>query len=380
MKRDVSLMSKPWERDFDAPPLRRRLMTWYARHRRQLPWRDSRDPYAIWVSEVMLQQTQVNTVRPYYAKFLHAFPRPADLARADTQAVLKVWEGLGYYARARNLHEAAKLVTEKYGGKVPDNWEEFRKLPGVGEYIASAVLSIAFGRAHAVVDGNVKRVLARLFLIDDPVNEGRSQKVFKAAATALLDNTAPGRFNEAMMELGALVCRPRGPVCPRCCLAAFCAARRLLRVDQYPKRGARKSVPTHHIATGVLRKRGKLLITQRKSQGLLGGLWEFPGGKVKSGEGAERACLREIHEETGIVAEIDRHLTRVKHAYTHFKIEMDVFSCRFVSGRVRLNGPQAFRWIRPNQIREFPLPKANLKFISLLENEAETAIPKRHLE
>jgi len=352
--------------DKELDRMRHPLMGWYLRCHRDLPWRETRDPYRIWVSEVMLQQTRVNTVLPYYQKFLTLFPTVEDLARCDIGKVLKVWEGLGYYARARNLHQAAKIVATGHGGKVPDRWTELRKLPGVGEYIASAVLSIAFGEAYAVVDGNVKRVLARLFLMEDPVNAGGAHKSYQRAAAAFIDNANPGLFNQAVMELGALVCIPRNPACNDCCLRQHCRAREMNVVGEYPKRVTGKPVPTHHVAAGVVRKRGKILITRRPPKGLLGGLWEFPGGKVKKGEDAGAACVREIREETGVIAEIESHLTRIKHAYTHFRIEMDVFCCRHISGKVELNGPEAFRWIRLEEIPLYPFPKANLKFIPLL--------------
>jgi A/G-specific adenine glycosylase len=199
----------------DIARLRRRLLSWYDVHRRDLPWRRTREPYRIWVSEVMLQQTQVRTAIPFYRRFLQQFPTPAHLARADEQSVLKCWEGLGYYARARNLHRAAARVAAS-GGRVPDEWDAFRALPGVGNYIAAAVLSIAYGRPHAVVDGNVKRVLARLLALDLPVNAPAALRAFQAEAERLLDRRRPGDYNQALMELGALVCTPRAPDCGGC--------------------------------------------------------------------------------------------------------------------------------------------------------------------
>jgi A/G-specific adenine glycosylase len=205
--------------------------------------------------------------------------------------------------------------------------------------------------------------------MEEPVNSGGSYNAFKTAATRVMDETNPGVFNQAIMELGALICRPSNPICDRCCLRRYCRAYESQVVSEYPKRIARKPISTYHIAAGVVQKDGRVLITRRKSEGLLGGLWEFPGGKLKDSEDARTACIREIREETGIVAEIDTHLTRVKHAYTHFRIEMDVFCCRYVSGRVRLNGPEAFRWIRIKDLPRYPFPKANLKFIPLLHDK-----------
>ena len=344
-----------------------RLMSWYQAHQRKLPWRESKDPYHIWISEVMLQQTQVKTVIPYYLKFTDRFPTPGDLARSDLGEVLKMWEGLGYYARARNLHKAAIIVSKELNGIIPDAYDRFRALPGVGEYIGAAVLSIAFGKPFAVVDGNVKRVLARVYGIPYPVNKTRSHKFFKPVADSLLYKNDPGQFNQAMMELGALMCTPGKPMCRTCPVSKVCTAFLSDQVDNYPRRMKTRKVPTYHIAAGIVRKKGKVLITRRKLDGLLGGLWEFPGGKLEKNEDAMSACIRELKEETGIRAEIDSHLTTIDHAYTHFKIRMDIFYCRHISGRVQLNGPIDFKWIRLKDMDQFAFPKANLKFIPLIK-------------
>ncbi|MEJ2657662.1 MAG: A/G-specific adenine glycosylase [Desulfobacterales bacterium] len=346
--------------------VRKLLVGWYLRHHRRLPWRETKSPYRIWVSEVMLQQTQVKTVLPYYQQFLRDFPEVRALANADLQTVLKAWEGLGYYARARNMHRAAKVIVQKHHGKFPDSWKTLKELPGVGEYIASAVLSIAFNQPYAVVDGNVKRVLSRFREISDPVNKSFSYKIFKTAAEELLDRRQPGMFNQALMELGALVCKPKKPNCRQCPIHSQCRAYQTGRVEQFPKRIQSPITPLYHIAVGVVYKNSHMLITRRKSEGLLGGLWEFPGGKVKQNEKPEKACIREIKEEVNLKVAVDRHISQVKHAYTHFKILMDVFLCRYVSGEVKLNGPEDFRWITLQEIDQYPFPKANHKFIHLL--------------
>ncbi|MGD8741242.1 MAG: A/G-specific adenine glycosylase, partial [Desulfobacterales bacterium] len=231
--------------------LRKKLMKWYQTNQRDLPWRRSNTPYHIWVSEAMLQQTQVKTVLNYYRRFLTKFPNIKRLAAADLQAVLKAWEGMGYYARARNLHRAAKAVVQDHGGRIPDQWEAFHNLPGVGDYIAAAVLSIAFNKPHPVVDGNVKRVLARLHKIRAPVNQPGSDKQFKKAAARLLDSRQPGTFNQAMMELGALICKPRNPQCDACPLTHECRAYQTQQVADFPKRQKLKATPQYHIAVGV---------------------------------------------------------------------------------------------------------------------------------
>lgn len=346
-----------------------KLRTWYQTHHRKLPWRESTNPYHIWISEIMLQQTQVKTVIPYFLNFIDRFPTLQDLADSDLEMVLKMWEGLGYYARARNFHKAVNIIAKDLNGTIPVELHQFKKLPGVGDYIGAAVQSIAFDLPFAVVDGNVKRVLARLYCIKHPANKPSSHKYFKDYADGLLDKINPGIFNQAMMELGALICTPRNPQCKNCPVSEFCKAFLSDKVGGYPMRVKTKKVPFYHIATGIVRKNGKLLITRRKLDGLLGGLWEFPGGKLKNHENAPTACIREILEETGITGEIESHLTTIHHAYTHFKIQMDIFYCHYISGRIHLNGPIDFRWIRLKDIDNFAFPKANLKFIPMIEEE-----------
>lgn len=349
------------------PRFQRQLIQWYEAFHRALPWREDTDPYRIWISEVMLQQTQVKTAVPYYEKFILRFPDIRLLAKADLQEVLKLWEGLGYYGRARNLHKAAGIIVEKYQGALPGDIRLLRNLPGIGDYIASAVSSIAYGRAHSVVDGNVKRVLARLLKIKLPINTQASNKTFKGAADRLLLTNHPGKYNQAIMELGALICTPKRPDCISCPVRGLCEACQSNTVENYPNRINTPKTPQIPIATGVVCKGNKILITRRKPQGLLGGLWEFPGGKIRKGETAEAACIREIREETNLRVTVGEHLTRIRHAYTHLKIVMDVFICSYVGGRIRLKGPDNFFWIRPNEIDDYPFPGANHKFIPMLK-------------
>jgi A/G-specific adenine glycosylase len=346
--------------------IRTRLKQWYQKNQRLLPWRKTGNPYLIWVSEVMLQQTQVNTVIPYYEKFIRKFPDVRRLAKADLQEVLKIWEGLGYYARARNLHKAAGVVTEVYGGGVPGSWDDFRRLPGVGDYIASAVLSIAFNKPYPVVDGNVKRVLSRLMAMDEPVNQSSSYKRFYEAAASLLDQLDPGTFNQAVMELGALICKPAKPDCGICPLKSKCVAFERNQVALYPKSLDRPAAPLHHLAIGVIFKNGKALIVRRAEDGLLGGLWEFPSGRIGPDERSETACARMIKEQVNLKVSIQSKLTDIRHAYTHFKIKADVFVCDGISGRVKLNGPVDYRWVRLEDLKNYPFPKANNKFIPML--------------
>jgi A/G-specific adenine glycosylase len=367
---ETRALRRRWLLPAEIRCLRRRLLAWYEKNRRRLPWRETRDPYRIWVSEVMLQQTQVQTVLPYYRRFLRQLPTLRKLAGADLGTVLKLWEGLGYYARARNLHRAAGLLAAGGNGRIPDRWEEFRALPGVGDYIAAAVLSIAFGRPHAVVDGNVKRVLARLRMIAAPVNQSAARKIFQVEADRLLDHRRPGDFNQALMELGALVCTPAAPNCAGCPVTGCCAAHGCGVVGRYPHRVAARAVPEEEIAVGVVSKGGRVLITRRAPRGLLGGLWEFPGGKLRTGERPEAACVREIKEEVDLDVVVEESIAQVRHAYSHLRVRLHVFACRFAAGRVRLNGPVDHRWIRIAEIDRFAFPKANHRFIPLLKQRA----------
>lgn len=346
--------------------LRKALVTWYQTNKRDLPWRKTRDPYKIWVSEVMLQQTQVSTVIPYYRKFIARFPDVQSLAASRQQQVLKLWEGLGYYSRARNLHRAANMVVNEFGGVVPDTEAGIRQLPGVGDYIAAAVLSIAGNLPLPVVDGNVKRVLARLFLVADPVNHSSAHAAFKEKAAALLDRKAPSVYNQALMELGALVCRPANPGCSGCPLQPYCLAYKDRRTGDFPRRKKAKPVPEYALVMGIVVKKGKLLITRRPENGLLGGLWEFPNGTIDAHETPEAACLRHLRATVNVTAEVDTFVTRIRHAYTHFKITLDVYTCRFISGRVRLNGPIDYCWVRFDELNAYPLPRANHKVLPAL--------------
>jgi len=348
------------------------LLAWYRRHQRDLPWRRGSDPYRVWVSEVMLQQTQVATVIPYFERFIEHFPDVAALAAADEHTVIKLWEGLGYYARVRNLHRAARVVVDQFDGVVPADPDAFRTLPGVGEYIGAAVGSIAFGHPLAVVDGNVKRVLARIYAIDIPVDRAAAGHAFRERADALLDRDDPSSFNQAMMELGALICRPAAPRCEECPVREGCRAREDGTQADFPVKAKKKSTPLVRVAVGVISRDGRMLITRRAPQGLLGGLWEFPGGKIRDGETAEAALRREIREEVGLDVDVTGHVTRVRHAYSHFRVELEVFRCEPRDGRgVILDGPVDHRWIVHEEIGEYAFPKANHKFIPLLADSGD---------
>lgn len=347
--------------------IQKALLDWYQYNRRELPWCRTINPYNIWISEVMAQQTRIETVIPYYRRFIQRFPDVKTLEAADLQDVLKMWEGLGYYRRAHHLHQAARFITDRRKGEFPKDFADIMALPGVGGYIAAAIASIAFSQPFAVLDGNVKRVLSRLYCVDKATNDSTSQRHYQKLAENILDGRNPGNHNQALMELGAVICTPNNPVCGECPVGNYCCVHQSGRVEDYPQRISKREVPTYQIAVGVIHKNDKLLITRREETGLLGGLWEFPGGKIKDGESAESACRREVLEETGLTVNIERYLTHVRHAYTHFKIEMAVFICDYIRGEVQLKEPVDFRWVGIEELDRFPFPKANRKFIPLLK-------------
>ena len=343
----------------------RRLLCWFARCRRELPWRRRSDLYALWVSEVMLQQTRVETVIPYFRKFLQRYPTLKRLAAAPLQDVLKAWEGLGYYSRARNLWRAARRVRDEFHGRIPGDAADFRALPGVGEYMAAAVLSISRGLALPVIDGNVLRVVCRWQGIDADMRSAATRKKVRSFLTAIIPPDSPGRFNEAMMELGALVCRPRDPRCRSCPLRRDCFAFLQGRTASLPLRGRKRAVPEYRAALAVIVRGGRIFIQQRPETGHLGGLWEFPGGKLRPREKPAGAVVRECREELGARVEVLAKLAEVRHAYSHFKVHLHVFICRPGEGRIRSGRPHA--WVNARDLDHYPFPGANHKFFPELK-------------
>ena len=344
-----------------------RLLSWYGRHGRDLPWRGTRNPYFVWVSEVMLQQTQVDTVIPYYHRFLTRFPTIESLAGASLEEVLKAWENLGYYARARPLHEAAREVVANRKGHMPRTWEEIVRLPGVGPYTAGAVLSIAFGQRVPALDGNVRRVLTRLLAIQKPLEQKGVLKGLREAAEELLPEKNAGRFNQALMDLGAVICTPKRPSCPVCPLEDLCLAFRKGVQETLPVTRKRGPVPHRQATAGIIYdEQVRMLILRRPGRGLLGGLWRFPGGEIGPGETPEEALKRAVRDELGARVSVGEKLTAVKHAYTHFRITLHVFRCNFEE-----RSPSPFedpdrRWVRLDELNRHPFSKVERKVMGAL--------------
>ena len=343
------------------------LLDWYQSHRRDLPWRHTQDPYAIWVSEVMLQQTRVETVTAYYQRFLSLFPTLQSLAAASLDQVLKAWEGLGYYARARNLHASARRVAEELDGQLPRHPEALYRLPGVGRYTAAAVASIAFGQDAVALDGNLCRILCRLFSVDDDPGLRTTQRTLETQARSMLPPGRAGDFNQALMDLGATICLPKKPRCLPCPLANFCLARLEGIQDELPIRATRSHVPHRDVTAGVIRDgNGHVLITQRPLDGLLGGLWEFPGGKRRPREELAACLQREISEELDIEITVGELLCTVDHKLTHFHMTLYAFDCLWSRGTPQCLDCLALRWVTLDELDAFAFPAADRKVIAHL--------------
>ncbi len=329
------------------------LLAWYARRRRELPWRGAADPYAVWISEIMLQQTRVETVIPYYARWMARFPTVESLAVAPMDEVLRLWAGLGYYTRARNLAAAAQAIVAQHDGVFPSTPERVRALPGVGAYTAGAILSIAFGQAAPLVDGNVARVLSRLFLVEALASTGPGKARLWQLAQQLVEgldaDEAPGDFNQALMELGATVCLPSKPRCGECPLAARCGALRTQRTSELPRRAPTRTIPTVSWVAVRIERGAALLLVRRPLSGLWGGLWEFPSGEAGEGEILVEAAARIIHERTGLVPRGIEPITTFDHVLSHVRLRIHVFAAG-ASGRLIVDEYEAADWLTRSQV------------------------------
>ena len=351
----------------DLDSIAERILSWYAKNKRDLPWRDTANPYFIWVSEIMLQQTQVETVIPFYQHFLSTFPTVESLAEASLQEVLKAWENMGYYARARHLHAAAKEIAGRMGGKIPSTYEKLMDLPGIGAYTASAILSFAFGERRPAVDGNTRRVVCRLFVVQDLVEQPGTKQRIQELARDMISSVDPAEFNHAVMDLGATVCTPRNPSCVVCPVQDVCLAFEQGNQEALPVTRKKRPVPHKHMTAAVIADaKGQLLIVQRPNSGLLGGLWKFPGGFKGPEETLEGGLIKRVREELGIRIEVQDALGSVDHAYTHFRITLHAFRVQRRSGRPKALDCQAYQWVRPNHLADYPFSKADRKIIAQL--------------
>ena len=356
------------------------LAAWHDQQQRSLPWRSApagqRDPYQVWISEIMAQQTRIETVIDYFVRWMQRFPTIAALAAADQQDVLKQWEGLGYYARARNLHRAAQIVAAEHDGVLPTDRATLRQLPGIGDYTVGAILSLAYNQPEPILDGNVKRVLSRVADIDQPIDQPARLRLLWQLAREVVEAAPPngaGTVNEALMELGALICVPANPRCLLCPIADHCVARARGTQNERPVTSPKRQTPHYDVAAGVIWQgeigTSSLLIAQRPQEGMLGGLWEFPGGKLEPDDADLQACLRrEIREELGIDITVEALVATVQHAYTHFRITLYAFHARHVGGEPQALGCADWRWVTLDELDAYPFPVTDRKIIAALRN------------
>lgn len=367
-----------------SPTLRHRsvqvsnlLLSWWDHDHADWPWRRTKDPYAIWISEIMLQQTQITTVIPYYERWLERFPTVEVLASAPLDDVLKLWEGLGYYSRARNLHNAAQTVMNEWNGRMPTNATDLMTLKGIGRYTAGAIASIAYDESVSVLDGNVIRVLTRLFNLEEDVTTTSTKKQLWQLADELVPAKRAGDYNQALMELGQSICVPKAPKCLLCPLTNICIGRQQGTQLERPVKPPRKKTPHYDVVAGIIwqtdvppQDGGKFLIAKRPLDGLLGGLWEFPGGKQEKDETLPQALKREILEELDVIIEVKTFLTAVNHAYTHFRITLHAFHAQFQAGKVKHLGVADHAWVTIGDLEQYAFAVTDRKIIKALLNTA----------
>lgn len=354
------------ELPFPAGAVAERLLEWYGREGRELPWRQTRDPYRIWLSEIMLQQTTVAAVIGYYQRFLQNFPTVEHLAAAPQETVIDLWAGLGYYARARNLHAAAKMVVEDFDGAFPQSVDQLQQLPGVGRSTAGAIAALAFEQRAAILDGNVRRILCRLFALQQPPRSSAAEKQLWYWAEQLTPTQQVHDYTQAIMDLGATVCVPRQPLCQSCPLRKICQARALGLEQQLPLKQKSKPVPTRREAALLLERDGSYLVRRRPASGLLGGLWEFPTISVGDDESAaERVKL--LLQDFAVSGEL-QPLGVIHHVYSHFRLELQLFRLSISELRVAESGNN---WYSFMELKELALHGAHKKAVGKIPASGE---------
>jgi A/G-specific adenine glycosylase len=341
------------------------LLQWFKKNGRDLPWRKTRDPYAIWVSEIMLQQTQVTTVIPYYQKFLKSFPTIHHLAKSDLSKVLKVWEGLGYYSRARNLHRASQIVLTRFRGKIPETLKDLLDLPGIGRSTAGSILSFAFHKDAPILDGNAKRVLSRLFTVSSNPMKSKTEGLLWQISESLIPKGFSNPFNQALMDLGSMLCTPKEPECDRCPLHRFCKGRASGKPERFPAKKVKRTIPHIESVSAVIKKDGRVLLNQRPPAGLLGGLWEFPNWR---NEGKQRSRLNSrlkntIKKEMEMDVEVKEFIGVFQQTYSHFKLTLSVFHCQ------PLNGKAKGKWVPIRNLALYPMSRIHRRIAEMIVGE-----------
>jgi|MudIll2142460700_1097286.scaffolds.fasta_scaffold10302_2 A/G-specific adenine glycosylase len=358
----TSILPHKGGRKIENKNIQRNLLKWYRKNKRDLPWRRTTDPYAIWVSEIMLQQTQVATVIPYYKNFLKSFPSVRNLARADLSRVLKVWEGLGYYSRARNLHRASQIVSNHYHGEIPDQLKDLRTLPGIGRYTAGAILSIAFNKEAPVLDGNVKRVLSRLFAIAGSPVRGQTEGLLWHLSESLLPKGHASSFNQGLMDLGATTCTPKEPRCSQCPLRDLCKGMASGDPERFPAKPLKKKIPHIEAVSAVILKNGRVLLQQRPPEGLLGGLWEFPNWPVEGKKDLKKYLKGKVKSEIGLEVKSNEPIGSFQQTFSHFKLTLQVFRCLHHRGKTK------GEWVSTQDLHLYPMSRIHRRIALQLRN------------
>ncbi|MEN8190895.1 MAG: A/G-specific adenine glycosylase [Thermodesulfobacteriota bacterium] len=348
------------------------ILSWFETNKRDLPWRQNYSPYEVWISEIMGQQTQMERVVDFFERWMRAFPDLEALGRAPEQKVLKCWEGLGYYSRARNIRKCAEIIVKDHHGQLPADRDTLIRLPGIGPYTAAAISSIAFERDEPLVDGNIARLFTRYFNIDSWLREPATVKLLWKKAAQLLPKGRARDFNQALMELGALICTPKKPLCPDCPWSSTCKALAHGLVSKRPATRPGQKIITIEMATGILQHRNRFFIQQRLADDVWGSLWEFPGGRLKKDESPADGVVREFSEETGFLIRVDNKITTTTHHYTRYKVILHCYSCRFSESPSSplLTAAQDFRWVSCRELDNYAFPAGHRKLIDHLREQA----------
>ncbi|MBD3224751.1 MAG: A/G-specific adenine glycosylase [Caldithrix sp.] len=349
---------------FQIESFQKQLIDWFDTHKRLLPWRQEKHWYYIFLSEFLLQQTQVEQALPYFYKFIHAFPTIEHLAKTSEDDVLKLWAGLGYYSRARNLRKAAQKIVERFDGRFPLDYKDALSLPGIGPYTAAAILSIAFGKPHAVVDGNVIRVMSRLFSINEDVNDGKTRKYIESIVQKLLPEKEAGTFNEALMELGAVVCKPKNPRCLSCPVNTWCMAYKDGNPQAYPIKSAPAAKKRLFHYVFLIQNETDYLIVKRPDSGLLASMWEFPSVQTQKLTLAAPEIMTHLQKQYGIKGElIEQDMIR-HHTYSHIRLQYMAVYVRTDDEHIKLGHYQSFIWEHFNRLSDYAIHNAHKKLLS----------------
>ena len=344
-----------------------KLLRWYYHQNIDLPWRYNSDPYRVWISEIMLQQTQVKTVIPYYETWMSKYPTLLSLSNAKLDDLLYLWQGLGYYKRVISIYDTVQIIKRKYGLKIPNDFNTLLTLPGIGDYTASAISAIAFKKKHIPIDGNIKRIVSRIYQYS---NLRSNLTKYKFLSQKLINNSKISDSVQALMDLGRVICKPKLPLCKICPLKSHCQSYQNDNVSLYPPILVRKKIPTYNVVVGLIIKNKNFLISKRPKDGLLGNLWELPGGKINIEETKESCLLREVKEEIDIDIKIVKEIGVIKHQYSHFKVIITLFKCHYISGTEKAIASQEIRWIGFNQKKQFAFPVATHKLFKLLDSKS----------